>query len=33
MGNKAIYGEAAYIINKSKEFKLGEGSFAEVYKI
>ncbi len=33
MGNNAIAGEKAYSIKLKQENKLGEGSFAEVYKI
>ncbi len=33
MGNTAMSGEEAYAINKSQENRLGEGSYAEVYKI
>lgn len=33
MGNKATAGEEAYSIKKTKENRLGEGSFAEVFQI
>ncbi len=33
MGNTATAGENAYSIKLNQENKLGEGSFAEVYKI
>jgi serine/threonine protein kinase len=33
MGNNLTYGEDAYNIKLSKANKLGEGSFANVYKI
>lgn len=33
MGNKATKGEEAYRIKLDKEHKIGEGSFANVYRI
>ena len=33
MGNYATSGEKAYYIKLSKENKLGEGNYGEVYKI
>ena len=33
MGNSGLIGEKAYKIDLSEKNKLGEGSFAEIYKI